>query len=165
MVEAFARYGVDGVMIGRAGSAGRGCSPRRRPRSRGEPIPPDPTLAEQRQLLLDHYRLVVERFGPVKGTILMRGYACCYGQGRQGARAFRREIAQAATHQNRSLERGRNARRPASLRGPRGAVAVWASITGIGRDRLVGQSTGGHFEKTATADSEPPRPIITPSTA
>ena len=46
---------------------------------------------------MDHYRLVVERFGPVKGTILMRCYACCYGQGCQGARAFRREIARAAT--------------------------------------------------------------------
>ena len=38
----------------------------------GEAIPPEPTLAEQRQLLLDHFRLVVEQFGPEKGTILMR---------------------------------------------------------------------------------------------
>ena len=28
--------------------------------------------------------LVVEQFGPEKGTILMRRYACCYAQGRQG---------------------------------------------------------------------------------
>jgi tRNA-dihydrouridine synthase B len=63
---------------------------------RGEPIPPEPTPLEQRQLLLDHFRLVVERFGPEKGTILMRCYACCYGQGRPGARVFRREITQAA---------------------------------------------------------------------
>ena len=27
----------------------------------------------------------------------MRGYACCYGQGRKGARTFRREITHAAT--------------------------------------------------------------------
>jgi hypothetical protein len=27
----------------------------------------------------------------------MRSYACCYGQGRPGARAFRRLIAQAST--------------------------------------------------------------------
>ena len=33
----------------------------------------------------------------MKGTILMRGYACCYGQGRHGARIFRREITHAAT--------------------------------------------------------------------
>ena len=40
----------------------------------GQPIPPDPTPAEQGQLLLDHYRLVVEQFGPEKGTVLMRRY-------------------------------------------------------------------------------------------
>ena len=66
-------------------------------RVRGETIPPDPTLAEQRQLLLDHFRRVVERFGPVKGTILMRCYACCYGQGQQGVRAFRRRITRAVS--------------------------------------------------------------------
>ena len=42
---------------------------------RGDPIPPEPSLAEQKQLLLEHYRLVVEQFGPEKGTILMRKLA------------------------------------------------------------------------------------------
>ena len=36
--------------------------------------------------MLHHYALVCERFGPAKGTILMRKYACCYAQGRPGAR-------------------------------------------------------------------------------
>ena len=97
VVEAFTRYGVDGVMIGRAALSQPWLFRQAAAALRGEPIPPDPTLAEQRQLLLDHFRLVVERFGPVKGTILMRCYACCYGQGRAGARVFRREITQAAT--------------------------------------------------------------------
>jgi tRNA-dihydrouridine synthase B len=48
-------------------------------------------------LLLDHYRLVVEQFGPQKGTILMRKLACCYAQGRPGARAFRAQVAGATT--------------------------------------------------------------------
>ena len=34
----------------------RGCFARCRRRWRGEPIPPDPTLAEERELLLHHYR-------------------------------------------------------------------------------------------------------------
>jgi tRNA-dihydrouridine synthase B len=97
VVEAFARYEVDGVMIGRAGLSRPWLFSQVAAALRGEPIPPDPPLNEQRQLLLDHYRLVVERFGPIKGTILMRGYACCYGQGRKGARTFRREITRAAT--------------------------------------------------------------------
>jgi tRNA-dihydrouridine synthase B len=96
VVEAFARYGVDGVMIGRAGLSRPWLFAQAAAALRGEPIMPDPTPIEQRQLLLEHFQLVVERFGPVKGTILMRCYACCYGQGRKGARAFRREITQAA---------------------------------------------------------------------
>jgi tRNA-dihydrouridine synthase B len=97
VVEAFARYGVDGVMIGRAALSRPWLFSQVAAALRGDPIPPDPSLAQQRQLLLDHFRLVVERFGPIKGTILMRAYACCYGQGHKGARIFRREIAQAAT--------------------------------------------------------------------
>lgn len=97
VVEAFVRYGVDGVMIGRAGLSHPWLFAQAAAALRGEPIPPDPTLAQQQHLLLDHYGLVVERFGPVKGTVLMRAYACCYGVGQRGARAFRREIARVAT--------------------------------------------------------------------
>jgi tRNA-dihydrouridine synthase B len=97
VVDAFARYGVDGVMIGRGALGRPWLFAQAAAALRGEPIPPDPAPGEQRQLLLDHYQLVVERFGSVKGTVLMRCYACCYGQGRQGVRAFRREISRAAT--------------------------------------------------------------------
>jgi tRNA-dihydrouridine synthase B len=97
VVEAFARYGVDGVMIGRAGLGRPWLFSQAAAALRGEPIPPDPTLAQQRQLLLDHFDLVVERFGAARGTILMRCYACCYGSGQRGARTFRREITRAQT--------------------------------------------------------------------
>ncbi len=96
VAEAFTRYGVDGVMIGRAALGRPWLFAQAAAALCGEPVPPDPTPREQRQLLLDHFRLVVERFGPAKGTVLMRAYACCYGQGCPGARAFRRQIAQAA---------------------------------------------------------------------
>jgi tRNA-dihydrouridine synthase B len=36
---------------------------------------------------------VVERFGEAKGVLLMRKYACCYAQGKPGAREFRRRAA------------------------------------------------------------------------
>ena len=67
------------------------------PTLRGKPIPPDPTLAEERALLLHHYDLICQRFGPEKGTILMRKYACCYAQGCPGARAFRSCVARVST--------------------------------------------------------------------
>lgn len=95
--EAFSRYGVDGVMIGRAGLVRPWLFRQVQAALAGEPIPPEPPLAEQREILLDHYRLVVEQFGPRKGTVLMRRYACCYAQGRRGARAFRARVSRAAT--------------------------------------------------------------------
>ena len=97
VVEAFARYGVDGVMIGRAAIGRPWLFAQAAVALRGEPPPPDPDAAQQRRVLLDHFRRTVERFGPAKGTILMRRYACCYGQGRRGAKTFRCEIARAAT--------------------------------------------------------------------
>ncbi len=96
VVEAMARHGVNGVMIGRAALGRPWLFARAAAALNGEPIPPEPTPLEQRQLLLEHYRLVVEQFGAAKGTILMRCYACCYGQGCKGARAFRREIGRVA---------------------------------------------------------------------
>jgi tRNA-dihydrouridine synthase B len=97
VVLAFQRYGVDGVMIGRAALDRPWLFMQIAAALRDEPIPSEPSLTEQRQILLDHYRLVVERFGVEKGTILMRCYACCYAQGRPGARRFRGRISLAAT--------------------------------------------------------------------
>ncbi len=97
VVEAFRRYDVDGVMIARA-SLGRPWLFRQAQAAlRGEPIPPDPTLEEQRHCMLRHYDLVVRRFGVQKGTLLMRKYACCYAQGRPGARHFRAHVGNVNT--------------------------------------------------------------------
>ncbi len=52
------RYGVDGVMIARAALSKPWLFRQAQRRCRGEPIPPDPTLAEERALLLHHYDLV-----------------------------------------------------------------------------------------------------------
>ena len=92
-VNVFRRYDIDGVMIGRAGLGRPWLFRQIEAALRGEPIPPEPTLDEQRRLLLDHYEAVVERFGPEKGTMLMRRYACNYAQGHRGARAFRGQVS------------------------------------------------------------------------
>jgi len=99
VVEVFRRYDVDGVMIARAALNKPWLFRQVQAALRGEPVPEDPTLAEERELLLEHYRLVCERFGPDKGTILMRKYACCYAQGRSGAREFRTRVSRVATPQ------------------------------------------------------------------
>lgn len=93
VVNAFQRYGVDGVMIARASLAKPWLFAQAAAAIRGEPIPPDPSLEEERELLLHHYRLVCQRFGEAKASVLMRKYACCYAQGRPGAREFRKRVA------------------------------------------------------------------------
>lgn len=93
VVDALRRWGVDGVMIGRA-ALGRPWLFRQAAAAlAGEPIPPDPSLDQQRSCLLRHYDLIVERFGVERGTMLMRKYAACYAQGRHGARHFRAHVA------------------------------------------------------------------------
>jgi len=97
VVEAFRRYDVDGVMIARAALSKPWLFHQVRAALRGEVIPPDPTLAEQRDLMVRHYGLVVKRFGEQKGTLLMRKFACCYAHGQRGARAFRTHAATVTT--------------------------------------------------------------------
>jgi tRNA-dihydrouridine synthase B len=63
VVEAFRRYAVDGVMIARASLAKPWLFRQAAAALRGEPIPPDPSLAEERALLLHHFALICSRFG------------------------------------------------------------------------------------------------------
>jgi tRNA-dihydrouridine synthase B len=92
VVDAFRRYDIDGVMIARASLAKPWLFRQAAAALSGEPAPPDPTLTEERELLLHHFELICHRFGDTKGTLLMRKYACCYAQGRAGAREFRSRI-------------------------------------------------------------------------
>lgn len=99
VVEAFRRYDVDGVMIARACLGKPWLFRQAAAALKGEPIPPDPTAEEQRETMLRHYNLVVERFGEVKGTMLMRKFACNYAVGRPGARLFRTHVVNASTRE------------------------------------------------------------------
>jgi tRNA-dihydrouridine synthase B len=97
VLEAFRRYHVDGVMIARAALGKPWLFRQAAAALKGEPVPPDLTLAEERALLLHHYELVCRRFGEEKGTLLMRKFAVCYAQGRRGCRDFRTHAVKVAT--------------------------------------------------------------------
>jgi tRNA-dihydrouridine synthase B len=99
VVHAFQHYKVDGVMIARAALGRPWLFAQAAAALAGKPIPPDPTLDEQRACMLRHYDLVVERFGPQKGTMLMRKFACCYAQSRHGARHFRTNVVRVETQE------------------------------------------------------------------
>jgi tRNA-dihydrouridine synthase B len=99
VIEAFRRYGIDGVMIARA-SLGRPWLFRQiQAALRGEPVPPDPTIDEQVRMMLHHYELVYERFGERNGTLLMKKYACHYATGKPGASFFRARVSKVASRQ------------------------------------------------------------------
>lgn len=97
VVAAFENYDVDGVMIARACLGRPWLFAQAAAALRGEPIPPEPTMVQQRDVMLRHYDLVIDRFGEEKGTVLMRKYACCYAQGKHGARFFRSHVAKVST--------------------------------------------------------------------
>ena len=92
VVAAFQRWNVDGVMIARASLNKPWLFAQAAAALRGDPVPPDPTLEEERELMLHHFRLVCDRFGEERGAVLMRKFACCYAQGRRGAREFRKHV-------------------------------------------------------------------------
>jgi len=89
--------GVDGVMIAREALAKPWIFAQCAALLRGECPPPDPTLAEQRDVVLHHYDLVCRRFGVERGTLLMRKFACAYAQGMPGARDFRGRVSRVTT--------------------------------------------------------------------
>ena len=92
-VQAFERFGVDGIMVGRAGLSRPWLFRQMAAALKGEPIPPEATLAEQRDLLEDHFKMVVAQHGAQRATVQMRAFACLYAKGRAGARTFREKIA------------------------------------------------------------------------
>lgn len=87
--EALARSGADGVMIGR-GAYGRPWFLRQviTYLTTGELLAP-PSLAEQKDILLLHYRAIRAHFGEGPGVRLGRKHVAWYSQGLRGSAAFR----------------------------------------------------------------------------
>jgi tRNA-dihydrouridine synthase B len=89
--------GCDGVMIAREALSKPWIFAQAAALLRGAEPPRDPTLDEQRELVLHHYDLVCRRFGVERGTLLMRKFACSYAQGLPGARDFRGKVSRVVT--------------------------------------------------------------------
>ena len=93
VVDAFRRYDVDGVMIARASLAKPWLFRQAAAALRGEPVPPDPTLDRRARTAPASLRADLPALRRREGTLLMRKFACCYAQGRAGAREFRSRVA------------------------------------------------------------------------
>ncbi|MCB5943630.1 tRNA dihydrouridine synthase DusB [Acidocella sp. KAb 2-4] len=90
--EALRRSGADGVMIGR-GSYGRPWFLQQviDYLTTGQ-ITPAPSLAEQKQILLRHYRAIRAHFGETGGVRLARKHVAWYSHGLRGSAAFRAQM-------------------------------------------------------------------------
>jgi tRNA-dihydrouridine synthase B len=89
--EAKARSGADGVMIGR-GAYGRPWFPAQVAAFlRGQRIP-DPALADQKAILLEHYHAILAHFGVQPGLRLARKHVAWYSRGLPGSAEFRAAV-------------------------------------------------------------------------
>jgi len=87
--EALRRSGADGVMIGR-GCYGRPWFPAQVAQflRTGKRLP-DPTLAQQKDILITHYRSMLSHFGNDAGLRLARKHVAWYSRGLSGSAEFR----------------------------------------------------------------------------
>ena len=90
-------FPVDGIMIGRGGIERPWLFRQIAQSLRGEPVDPEPTATELRELIRRHYELMEQRFDAHLAVVLMRKYACRYSTARTGSRTFRHAICSAAT--------------------------------------------------------------------
>jgi tRNA-dihydrouridine synthase B len=98
-VKRLRETGVDGVMVAREALAKPWIFAQIAALLRGEEPMSDPSLEEQRELVLHHYDLVCRRFGVERGTLLMRKFACSYAQGIPGARDFRAAVSRSLSRE------------------------------------------------------------------
>ncbi len=90
--EAWARSGADGVMVGR-GCYGRPWFPAQVAAflQTGQRLP-DPALAVQKAILLDHYHAMLAHFGTQPGLRLGRKHVAWYSRGLHGSAEFRASV-------------------------------------------------------------------------
>jgi nifR3 family TIM-barrel protein len=74
-----AETGVDGVTVARGAIGNPWIFAQARALAAGEPLPPPPSLFEQREVLREHYRLAEELYGPKLCGRRMRKFGIKYG--------------------------------------------------------------------------------------
>ncbi len=72
--------GVDGVSIARGCIGNPWIFRECRALLSGRPLPPPPSVVEQREILAQHYRYAVEQYGEVRGSKIMRKFGIKYSE-------------------------------------------------------------------------------------
>ncbi|MBX7166452.1 MAG: tRNA-dihydrouridine synthase [Pirellulales bacterium] len=81
--------GVDGVTAARGAIGNPWIFSQARALAAGQPLPPPPSLFEQRDVLREHYALAVELYGPELGCRQMRKFGIKYARLHPGGQAVR----------------------------------------------------------------------------
>ena len=89
---ALAQSGADGVMIGRGAYGRPWLLGQIMADLGGRGVPDDPSLIQQRQLILDHYRAMLEHYGEVTGVAMARKHVGWYTKGLHGSAEFRQRF-------------------------------------------------------------------------
>ena len=92
--QAFDRYGVDAVMIGRATYGHPWIFEEVRHFFETEELLPEKPVAERMEIMLEHARLLISEIGEPQAMKEMRHNVIWYVKGLQGAAGFRRECAE-----------------------------------------------------------------------
>ncbi|MDZ4738016.1 MAG: tRNA dihydrouridine synthase DusB [Rhodospirillaceae bacterium] len=92
VIQALEQSAADGVMIGR-GCYGRPWFLRQVMQYlRDRTTLPDPTIAEQKQILLDHFADMLDHYGPERGAPIARKHIGWYSKGLTGSAEFRTSV-------------------------------------------------------------------------
>lgn len=79
-LDMIAYTGVDGVTVARGAIGNPWVFHQARELAAGRPLPPPPSLHEQREVIAEHYRLAEELYGPERCVPDMRKFAIKYSQ-------------------------------------------------------------------------------------
>jgi len=79
-LEMFAQTGVDGALAARGAIGNPWIFGQIRALAAGQPVPPPPSLAEQREVIADHYRLAESIYGPRRAATVMGKFGIKYSR-------------------------------------------------------------------------------------
>jgi nifR3 family TIM-barrel protein len=79
-LDMIAQTGVDGVTIARGAIGNPWVFRDVRALAARQPLPPPPSLAQQRQVIAEHYRLAEEAYGPKRACFVMSGHGIKYAR-------------------------------------------------------------------------------------
>ncbi|MDR7103225.1 tRNA dihydrouridine synthase DusB [Croceicoccus sp. BE223] len=89
---ALAQSGADGVMIGRGAYGKPWLLGQVMDWLEGRDVRPDPTLAEQLNLIVEHYTMMLEHYGSFTGVRMARKHLGWYTKGLPGSAEFRNKV-------------------------------------------------------------------------